>query len=80
MLKYYLHYVLQASKATIVACQTVNTVNKVLIPVSVAFELYRLGKSVFADYKNKTTRNFTETVTSMGAGYAGGYGGAKTAL
>lgn len=65
----------QASQTT---AKYLKVVNKVLIPVAIAVDIYQGGKAIVHDYSLGSTRNTVETTASIGGGWLGGYGGAAS--
>lgn len=55
-----------------------NKANKVLVPVAVAVDVVRTGKSMYDDNKHNTTRNTVKTAAEIGGGWGGGFAGAAS--
>ncbi|KAL5273917.1 hypothetical protein ACFFRR_000591 [Megaselia abdita] len=55
-----------------------SSANKVLVPVAIAVDVARTGKSMYDDSKHNTTRNTAKTAAGIGGGWGGGFGGAAS--
>lgn len=55
----------------------INEANRIALPVSIIYDIYRTSHAIKIDRKYGSTRNTAETLSEISGGYVGAYGGAS---